>query len=224
MKVDGAEGAGRPTTAPGRCQVLVVGAVPGPAAVAVFATLRLPARAVAMLGNVFFSMLRPEMTMAHGEGDAARLRRLHARAVQLSLWLGIAGFTALMLLGPRLVEVWTVGRIATEQPLFAWLAAGSVATLRWTGAATVLHATNHHAKVALLYVTVAGAGLAAASVVAGYAGASGVAAALAVSELVVLALALKWATAFVGQGFGALAGAALRPPTDVLGWLRTPSP
>ena len=40
----------------------------------------------------------------------------------------------------------------------------------------------------------------------------------------VLALALKWATAFVGQGFGALAGAALRPPTDILRLLRIPSP
>ena len=204
--------------------ILVVGAVLGPAAVAVFATLRLPARAVAMLGNVIFATLRPEMTMAYGEGDAARLRRLHARAVQLSLWLGIAGFTALMLLGPKLVEVWTVGRIAVEQPLFGWLLAGSVATLLWTGAGAALYATNHHEKIALLYVAVAGAGLAAASVAAGYAGASGVAAALAVSELVVLALALKWATAFVGQGFGALAGAALRPPTDILRLLRIPSP
>ena len=204
--------------------ILVVGAVLGPAAVAVFATLRLPARAGVMLGNIVFSTLRPEMTMAYGEGDAARLRRLHARAFQLSLWLGIAGFTALMLLGPKLVEVWTVGRIAVEQPLFGWLLAGSVATLLWLGAATVLHATNHHEKVALLYVTVAGGGLAAASVAAGYAGASGVAAALAISELVVLVLVLKRATAFVGQGFGALAGAALRPPTDVLGLLRTPSP
>ena len=204
--------------------ILVVGAALGPAAVAVFATLRLPARGLAMLGNVVFSTLRPEMTMAHGEGDAARLRRLHARTVQLSLWLGIAGFTALMLLGPELVEVWTVGRIAVEQPLFGWLAAGSVATLLSTGVATVLHATNHHEKVALLYVTVAVAGLAAGSVAAGFAGASGVAAALAISEFVVLVLALKWATAFVGQGFGALAGAALRPPVDVLGWLRTPSP
>ena len=200
--------------------ILVIGAVLGPTAVTVFATLRLAVRAVVMLGNVIFATLRPEMTMAYGAGDAVRLRRLHTRAVQISLWLGLAGFTALMLLGPRLVEVWTAGRIAVEQPLFGWLAAGGAATLLWTGAAAALHATNHHKEIALLYVAAAGAGLAVSAAAAPYAGPSSVAAALAVSEVVVLILVLKRAIAFVEQRFGALAGAALRPPTDVLGWLR----
>ena len=200
--------------------ILVLGMVLGPTAVAVFATLRLPARALAMLATVVFATLRPEMAMAYGSGDTGRLRRLNVRAVQLSLWLGLAGFAALMLLGPWIVEVWTVGRIAVEQPLFAWLLAGGLATLLWTGASTVLHATNHHKETAWLYVLAACAGLAASVAAAAYTGTSGVAAALAVSEVLVLALVLKRALAFVDQRFGELAGAALRPPVDALELLR----
>ena len=136
--------------------LLVIGAVLGPAAVAVFATLRLPARGLAILGNIGFAVLRPEITMAYGAGETARLRRLYARAMQFSLWLGVAGFIGLLFLGPPIVELWTGGRVVVEQPLFGWLLAGGMATLLWTGAATVLHATNRHARIAWLYVAVSG--------------------------------------------------------------------
>ena len=200
--------------------ILVVGAVLGPPAVAVFATLRLAARALTMLGNVIFAILRPEMAMAYGAGETGRLRWLNVRSVQLALWLGLVGFTALMLLGPWVVEVWTAGRITARQPLFAWLVAGSMATLLWTAAATVLLATNHHKEIAWQYVLLASAGLTAATAAAHYAGSTGVAVALAVSDFVMLALVLKWALTFVDQRFGALAGAVLRPPTDALDLFR----
>ena len=196
--------------------LLVISAVLGPAAVAVFATLRLPARGLAILGNIGFAILRPEMTMAYGAGETARLRRLYEQAMQFSLWLGVAGFIGLMFLGPPIVELWTGGRVVAEQPLFGWLLAGGAALLLWTGAATVLHATNRHARIAWLYVAVSGIGLAAAAMGAAYAGPEGAAAALAVSEIVVFALALKQALAFVEERLRALVAAALRPPTGIL--------
>ena len=200
--------------------ILVVGAMLGPNAVAVFATLRLPARALVMLGNVVFATLRPETAMAYGAGDTGRMRRLNTQAIQLALWLGVAGVTALTLLGPWLVEVWTAGRITVRQPLFSWLLAGGMVTLLWTGAATAMLATNSHKEIAVLYVLAASAGLAASAAAAVHTGPSGVAAALALSELVVLVLVLKQALGFLDQRLGALARSTLRPPVDVLGLFR----
>ena len=198
--------------------VLVIGAALDPAAVAVFSTLRLLARAPVLFANVVFATLRPEVAMAHGRGDGALMRRLNTGAVHFALWLAAAAFVAAMLLGPWIVDLWTGGRIAVRQPLFALLLAAGAGTLLWTGAATALYATNNNKEIATACVLATGAGLLASIAAVPHAGASGVAAAMAAAELAVFALILRRALAFLGQRPGELVGAVLRPPTEVLGW------
>ncbi len=199
--------------------LLVVGTVAGPAAVAVFATLRIPARVVVLLGGALLAVLRPEMAMAHGVGNAPRLCQLHTLAVQTSLWLGVAGFAGLMLFGAPLVEIWTAGRVVVEQPLFGWLAAGSAILLMCDGVTSALHATNRHKEIAVVHLVMAGLATAVSAGVAPHAGASGVAATLAVAHMLVLVLAMARALAFVEQRLGALAVAAARPPIPIFRWL-----
>ena len=196
--------------------VLVVGAVLGPGAVAVFSTLRVLARAPVMFSNIAFATLRPEISMAHGRGEDARVCQLNTRAVQFALWFAVTAFVALMGLGPRIVELWTGGAIAVHQPLFGLLLAASVATQLWTAAACALHATNHSQEIAVIYVLGAGAALALAVAAAVHAGSDGVAAVLAVAEFVVFALILRRTLVFLDQRFATLARAVLHPPLDVL--------
>ena len=200
--------------------VLVVGAVLGPGAVAVFSTLRLVARAPVMGANVVFATLRPEVALAHGQGDGARVRRLNTRAAQLALWLAGATCLALMVLGPALVELWTGAKVAVRQPLFALLLAAGAGTMLWTGVATALMATNHSQRISGAYVLAAGTALPVSAAAAHFAGASGVAAVAVAVELVVLALALKRTLALLDQRLADLARAALRPPLDALDPLR----
>ena len=200
--------------------VLVVGAVLGPAAVAVFATLRIVARAPVMSANVVFTTLRPEVAMAHGQGDGARVTDLNTRAVQLAAWLAGAACLALMLLGPALVDLWTGGKVAVRQPLFALLVAAGAGTLLWTGVATALMATNRSQEIAGAYVLVACTALPVSIAAAHAGGTSGVAAVALAVELVVLALALKRTLVLLHQRFPDLAAAALRPPLDALELLR----
>lgn len=200
--------------------ILVIGAVLGPSAVAVFSTLRMVARAPLMCSNVVFATLRPEVSMAYGRGDVALVRRLNTHAVQLALWLAGSAFAALMLIGPWIVDLWTGGAIAVRHPLFVLLLAGGAATMLWTGAATALLATNNNRAIAVVSVMATGTGLAASVAAAFPAGASGVAAALAAAELVVLGLILRRTLAFLDQRLRRLARAALRPPLDALALLR----
>lgn len=200
--------------------VLVIGAVLGPGAVAVFSTLRIVARAPVMGANVVFATLRPEVAMAHGRSDGARVMRLNTRAVQLAVWLAGAACIALMLLGPALVDLWTGGKIAVRHPLFALLVAAGASTLLWTGVATALMATNRSQEIAGAYVLVAGTAVPVSIAAAHFGGASGVAALALAVELVVLALALRRTLTLLDQRFPALAAAALRPPCDALDLLR----
>ena len=203
--------------------ILVIGAMLGPGAVAVFATLRQLARATVMLANIAFAALRPEVSMAWGRDDLDVVRRLNTVAVQLALWLAVAAFAGLTLIGPWLVDVWTGGRIAVRQPLFTLLLTTAMATLLWTGAATALLATNRSGAVAAACVLAAGAGLAAGAAMAPAFGTSGVAAAMAIAEVAVFAVVLARSLSLLGQTFAALVAAALRPPVNALDWLRRAS-
>ena len=199
--------------------VVAIGAILGPSAAAVFATLRFLARAPVLAAGVLFATLRAEATFANGRGDRRRLRLLNTQAVQFALWLGAA---ALLLLpvGPPAVALWTGGEIAAGQPLFALLLAAAVGTLLWTGAGTALMAANRSQRIAWAYAPAAACALAAAAALAPRQGLNGVAAALAVGEWLVFALVAHRALSFLGQRAGSLARAALRPPHRLIELLR----
>lgn len=196
--------------------IIVIGAILGPTAVAIFATLRILARAVLMVANVVFATLRPEIAMAYGRDDTDLMRRLNTRASQFALWLSGAAFAGLMVLGPWIVEIWTVGRIAVQQPLFAFLVLGAMGTLMWTGTASALLATNNSKAISLIYLISVSAGLAVAAVAAHATSLGGVALVLALAELCVFVLILMRSQAFLDQPYTTLLRGVLRPPTDAL--------
>ncbi len=200
--------------------VVVIGATLGPAAAAVFTTLRLLARAPVQLAGVLFATLRVEATFAHGRGERGRLRQLNTQAVQFAVWWGAAALLALLAIGPQATALWTGGEIVVRQPLFALLLAAAVATLLWTAAGTALMAANHSQHIAMAYAPVAALALLAAAALAPGLGADGAAAALAIGEWLVFALIARRALTFLDQRPSALASAALRPPTGLLRLLR----
>jgi len=119
-------------------------------------------------------------------------------------------------LGPWIVEVWTVGRIAVQQPLFAFLVLGGMGTLMWTGTATALYATNNSKAISVIYVIAMSTGLAIAAAAAYGTSLSGVAMVLALAEFCAFVLILMRSQAFLGQPYMTLLRGVLRPPTDAL--------
>ena len=200
--------------------VVLVGAVVGPAAAAVFTTLRLLARAPVQLAGILFATLRVEATFAHGQGERARLRRLNTQAVQFAVWSGAAALPALLTIGPRAAALWTGGEIVVRQPLFALLLATAVATLLWNAAGTALMAANRSQRIAVAYAPVAALALLATAALAPSLGVDGAAAALAIGEWLVFVLVARRALTFLDQRPGSLAIAVLRPPTGLIRLLR----
>ena len=200
--------------------VIVLSAITGPGVVPIFTTLRTLTRACLMIGSSLFAIVRPEISMAFGKRDTALVRRLHARAVQFGVWLSALTVVALLAAGDWFVELWTVGKIAVEQPLFALLIAAMVVTTMWTASGTVLYATNRNKAFAAVYMVAAAASIALAAALAGRYAADGVALAMLAGELVTLAFVLVRALPFIEETVGGLVGVIWRPPVDALRLLR----
>ena len=132
--------------------VLVIGITLGPAAVAVFATLRTLTRfGVQLVGSVN-RIVMAEIASAFGAGDTHLLRKLHHHACQAALWLSIAVAVGLVVLGPWIVRVWTDGAIEMQHGLFYLLLAILVVNGLWHASMMLVYATNRHQRVALVYL------------------------------------------------------------------------
>ena len=131
--------------------VLVVGAILGPLAVVVFATLRTLTRmalqAVWQVAHAF----EPELASAWGNGDKVLLRRLYLSAQRAGFWLALATAAALWWAGPWILTVWTHAKVAMNLPLFSWLLLSAVASVLWYCALNLLKAGNVHLRATLLY-------------------------------------------------------------------------
>ncbi|MHB8570882.1 MAG: lipopolysaccharide biosynthesis protein [Metallibacterium sp.] len=137
--------------------VLVVGAILGPLAVVVFATLRTLTRVALQAVWQVAHAFEPELASAWGIGDKALLRRLYLSAQRGGFWLALAAAITLWLAGPWILSVWTHGKVAMNLPLFSWLLLSAVASVLWYCALNLLKAGNIHLRATLWYALSAAA-------------------------------------------------------------------
>jgi O-antigen/teichoic acid export membrane protein len=132
--------------------VILVGVQSGPAAVAVFSTLRTLSRAVIQLLTSIFVVITPELSKAFAERDADRLRSLHRGGCQVAVWVASPILLVLAVFGPSIVHIWTGGAISAHGLLlYMFLAVAGLESL-WTTSFGVMYARNHHQRLALLYL------------------------------------------------------------------------
>lgn len=132
--------------------VLVVGAVLGPLAVVVFATLRTLTRlALQGVRSVNYSM-EPELAFAWGAQNKALLRKLYIYSVGYSFWLDLCVAVTLYFLGEWIVTFWTHGKVAVDKRLFDWLLLSTVVSAFWYGGFILRRALNRHLRAALCYL------------------------------------------------------------------------
>ena len=132
--------------------ILIIGHVLGAPAVAMFSTMRTLARLPIQIANAFNSSVWPEMSRAHGAGDAQLLRRLHRSTWCLTLVpVVVCGF-GLAYLGEWIAHYW-LGSGAGYKPLVLnALVLITVLSAIWNASSVVLSATNTHAGLSVRYV------------------------------------------------------------------------
>lgn len=145
---------------------LIVGAMLGPAAVAVFVAVRTAARFIVQFVGMIVRAILPELAAAHGRGDKAaeqRYWRLFNRMRGLTLLPASLLFGAA---GKWVVQVWSGGTLDPSFELVAVMAMGQIAHGMWFLDFYMLTATHRHVKIArpILLGSLLGLGLTAIAI------------------------------------------------------------
>lgn len=170
--------------------ILVIGAVLGSPAVAMFSAMRTLARLPVQITNIFNNSVWPEMSRAYGSGDLALLRSLHRGSWGLTLSLTLMAGLSLWLLGPWVAHLWLGPTGAYDGHVLMALIAASVISSVWTASYVVMAAINAHTRMGILFVIANAISLGAMYALAQALGWSGIFVPMLLAELVLMAWVL----------------------------------
>jgi O-antigen/teichoic acid export membrane protein len=127
---------------------LLVGALFGPVAVALFNTYRTIARVAVQVTAIFSYALWPEFSRLFGQGAMATVNRLFLRASLLGAAQALLLSLALYFLSPWLLSVWTHGAIEFIPSLMLLMLLYAAVGGLWHIPRVLLMATNQHVGLA----------------------------------------------------------------------------
>lgn len=107
-----------------------------------------------MLGMSIGRTAWPEMTTAIAHGDPQRLRRLYQHTQIVGLGFGVCSLIGLVVCGPMIFSVWTMGRVAFDWPTFLLLSAGAAVSSCTTTQMSILNAAGHHQTSAVIWTVI----------------------------------------------------------------------
>lgn len=178
---------------------LLVGALLGPVAVAVFSTYRTLARTAVQITAMFSHSLWPEFARLFGQRSMTKLRQL----VLHSAWVNAAQVLLMCALlyffAPWLLQTWTHGKIPFDPSAFGVLMAYAAIGGLWHVPRVLLMSTNQHGALALWTVLAAALCVALTAWVAPLMGLAGVSGAMLLSELLIAVVCIALALRAIAQ-------------------------
>ncbi len=189
---------------------LIVGALFGAVAVAVFSILRTLANALRQAFAAINHALWPELTALEATRQFEVLREIFLLSSKAMLLLSVCGAAFLSATGADVVRLWTRGGIAYDHELMVTFLVLLVSQTYWLSASIILASSNNHRTLSICYGVsgILGAGL-------GYLfgksiGVQGVVLGILVADLGICALLVPWhACRHIGQGYGRYAADVL---------------
>ncbi len=147
--------------------ILIIGAVLGGPAVAMFSALRTLARVPMQITNMINASVWPEMSRAFGSRDMGLLRRLHQGAWGTTVMIISSIGVMLVIGGQWMAGLWLGDAAPFDIGVFAVLVLLTILSASWGASAVVLTAINKHVRVGFVFVAVNGACLGLAAWLAG---------------------------------------------------------
>jgi len=196
--------------------LIVIGAILGPSAVVMFNTVRMLSRYMVHLTVMFSRIGSPEIAFAYGRGDMALVRQVHWQVCRLGFWAALLATCVLALTTPWILNIWTQGQINPWPGVYLTLLA---AVLVWTAHSLitiVLQATNHHERLAVIFLLVSIAGLVLAVPLTKILSLPGAALSSLLVEIALLLYVLPGAARFAGGTVGGFLSHVALPPSPML--------
>ena len=152
---------------------LIVGAVFGPATVAIFNTYRTISRLAIQTTSVFSHALWAEFSHLFGSGQFTALKALYRRSEQIGTAISVVSSVLIFPAAPLLLHFWTHDKIPFAPDVFACFC---LATLLGSLAHVprgLLMSTNQHMRLANIYVVFAAVGAGVSVLLGSHLGLSG---------------------------------------------------
>jgi O-antigen/teichoic acid export membrane protein len=127
---------------------LLVGALFGPAAVAIFNTYRTIARLAVQVTAIFSHALWPEFSRLFGHGGVAAVQSIYQRSAILGLAQSVCLSVVLYFMSPFLLKFWTHGAIIFVPQLMMFMLLYAAVGGVWHIPRVFLMATNQHTDLA----------------------------------------------------------------------------
>jgi O-antigen/teichoic acid export membrane protein len=136
---------------------IVIGLVLGPAAVALFATLRTLSRFAMQPCTLIAQMMEPELALTYGSKDGEQFERLFMNSCRGAFWSALCVWVLLLFTSDWLFPLWTHHKVEIHWPVYALLLAAAVIHTLWYPALMALYATNRHGRISFAYGMIYGA-------------------------------------------------------------------
>lgn len=127
----------------------VVRLVLGPAAVAVFNTVRTVTRSVNQMFNIVNASIFPEIQFEIGAGNIKKARKILRMALGLVLFIALIGTLFLYFFGPWLYEIWTQKALSPPPLMWNIFIFGILFSAFWDTVAIVFRALNKPYELAI---------------------------------------------------------------------------
>ncbi len=127
----------------------VVRIVLGPAAVAVFNTVRTVCKSINAAFSVIYGAIFPELQIAYGKGNQSLVKRIYIFAMQSVTIVSLLGFVLLIFFGPTLYAWWTHNELKVDSSVWLIFMVGIPFNALWFTAGSVFRAINKPTRFAI---------------------------------------------------------------------------
>jgi O-antigen/teichoic acid export membrane protein len=135
---------------------LLIGILAGPAMLASFSTLRTLSRTALQPVLAVSRAMEAELSIAHGEGNTKRLKKLFVLGSHYAFWASLALAAILVLVGESAYNVWINGAIQFDNELFNILLMTAFLSSIWNVILVVPASANRHERIASYYLLIFG--------------------------------------------------------------------
>ncbi len=166
--------------------VMAIGATAGPAAVPLFTTVRTMSRTALQFTFRFNIASMPRYTIAAAQGDEKRKTLLFLANMIVAIAILVPAAIAFLLWGLPFIKLWTAGVVNPPFALLVWMVTAMLLNGLWMPLSNLIMAINRHASFTYFYLAIAGLSIGLGAFLAPRWSVSGMAAALAAMELIML--------------------------------------
>ena len=183
--------------------LLIVQAILGPAAVALFGTARTLVRSVNQVMEMINQVIWPELSLLLGAEDYTKAARVHRMGVGLSLLLSMICLVGLGIVGKPLYMFWTGKTIELPEYLLLLFLVSIPFNALWFTSSVVHAACNKHEGLAVRYIIATSLTLVACVILSYYQGIEGAALSTIVADIILIPYVMKYSLILTHDTFAA---------------------